>query len=55
MPVVKKELCSGCGVCMFYCPEEAISMDSNRTAGIDHNQCSDCGKCQSVCPKNAVG
>lgn len=54
MPAVKKELCSGCGVCMYYCPEEAITMDEDRTANIDHDICADCGKCILACPRKAI-
>ncbi|MCK5758895.1 MAG: 4Fe-4S binding protein [Clostridiales bacterium] len=54
MPWIKKDSCAGCGVCMFYCPEEAISMNSSRVAVIDQETCVSCGKCIEVCPRNAV-
>lgn len=54
MAVVQKEQCSGCGVCMYYCPEEAIGIDNGRKADIDPDMCADCGKCIEVCPKNAI-
>ena len=54
MPAVNKEQCSGCGVCMYYCNEEAINMDSGRKAEIDKDMCAGCGKCIEMCPRNAV-
>ncbi len=51
---IKKDSCSGCGVCMFYCPSEAISMNGNRAAVIDQEICTNCGKCMEVCPRNAI-
>lgn len=54
MPVVRQQACSGCGVCMYYCPEEAISMTENRAAVIDQDKCSDCGKCIEICPRGTI-
>lgn len=54
MAFVKQENCSGCGVCMYYCPEEAISMTDRRTAVIDEDKCADCGKCVEICPRNTI-
>jgi len=54
MPTVRQEGCSGCGVCMFYCPEEAISMNESRTAEIDQSICINCGKCIEICPRGVI-
>lgn len=54
MPTVKQEGCSGCGVCMYYCPEEAISMNENRIAVINQDKCIDCGKCIEICPRGTI-
>lgn len=54
MAWIKKDKCSGCGLCMYHCPAEAISMNSNRVAVIDKEKCISCGKCVEVCPRGAA-
>ncbi len=54
MPVIRQEACSGCGVCMYYCPEEAIEMTDDRTAVIDKDVCVECGKCIEICPRGVI-
>ena len=41
---IHEEKCTGCGLCVPYCPVEAISMREN-VAVIDHDECVDCGVC----------
>lgn len=50
--------CTGCGLCSFVCPKNAISMkeDENRNhflyPKIDTTMCVDCGVCLKKCPIN---
>ena len=44
--------CAGCGTCIEYCPEAAISLRQG-VAVIDGAVCRDCGICQNVCPNDA--
>lgn len=53
-PVVNKELCRGCSVCMKQCAHSAIAFDSERRAGIDHNRCVGCGRCIGACNFDAI-
>ena len=43
----------GCGKCAKTCPNEAITISSNR-AVIDYTKCDSCGKCAEVCPKGLI-
>jgi coenzyme F420 hydrogenase subunit beta len=57
--VVKDELCTGCGTCTSFCPENAIVMVINQRKGIyipiiDKIKCNKCGLCFIVCPGHSV-
>ena len=54
MPWIKKETCTGCGICIDECPVNAIALDGNDVAEIADNQCIRCGRCHDVCPREAV-
>jgi Fe-S-cluster-containing hydrogenase component 2 len=50
---VNEEKCTGCGLCVNVCPEDAISMVNDK-AVIDVNKCSECKGCYHVCPQGAI-
>jgi fumarate reductase flavoprotein subunit len=50
---VNPKLCSGCGVCVDYCPVNAITME-NEVASINTDTCISCRACSVYCPRNAV-
>lgn len=52
-PVLKKDLCVGCGVCRDICPAKAIVIKDKR-ARIDRSACIRCFCCQEFCPKSAM-
>jgi uncharacterized Fe-S center protein len=51
-PYVKPS-CTACGVCVSWCPEDAITV--GETAVIDNERCIGCAECIAVCPTKAVG
>ncbi len=53
MPWIKKEICTGCGVCIDSCPVDTIYLE-DQTAIIDMNGCIRCGICHDACPMDAV-
>lgn len=52
-PVLKKELCVGCGICANICPAKAIVIRGKK-AVIDRSACIRCFCCQEFCPKSAM-
>ena len=49
---VHKELCNGCELCVPACPQNAISISSNK-AQVNEALCLGCGSCISSCPRGA--
>jgi len=50
---VRKELCTGCGLCVNNCPKGAISFLWGK-AEIDQRRCVRCGLCVKSCPRGAI-
>ncbi len=48
------EQCTGCGVCLKACPEDAITGEKKKRHVIDQARCIKCGACMSVCKFDAV-
>lgn len=53
-PVMDKEKCINCGICMGYCPVNAISRDESKVFYISYDYCKGCGICAAECPKKAI-
>ena len=47
------DVCVVCGICIFECPNEAIS-EGDPIYIIDAAKCNDCGICVSACPAEAI-
>ena len=52
-PEIDERTCTGCGMCIKWCPADAIAMKGD-VACIDSDQCIGCGECMAVCRFNAV-
>jgi hypothetical protein len=52
-PVVKEELCIGCGACQRICAPGAPKIEKKK-AHIDKDICLGCGRCIATCPVNAI-
>ncbi len=52
-PRIEIAKCTGCGQCIIWCPENAITMNGN-VAVINEKICIGCGECLTVCHFDAV-
>lgn len=52
-PAVSSKSCTGCGVCISWCPADAIVMEGE-IAVIDSKKCIGCGECLAFCRFDAV-
>ena len=52
-PKVKRKKCEGCGECVEYCAQKAISLIDEK-AKIDRKKCVGCGECIVICPNQAI-
>ena len=63
--ILNAETCTGCGICVDACPEEAIALgpvgatrrgaiDYAEPVNVDPEKCSYCGVCVIMCPFNAM-
>ena len=48
------EKCPGCGLCVKYCPTEAISGEKKKPYIIDQEKCIRCGLCMNTCRLGAI-
>lgn len=53
-PMVVKKKCRACGLCIQWCPVDAISM-VNGKAHIDEETCYGCAECTATCKFGAIG
>jgi len=54
-PVIDPELCKQCWwVCSSFCPDGAISVDSDGMPQIDYEHCKGCLICLAQCPSHAI-
>ncbi len=56
-PVTVEGKCTGCGICTWYCPEQAIKIvntGGKKHTVIDYDYCKGCLICVNECPNNAM-
>lgn len=54
LSVIDEEICSGCGICVEWCPTDAIVLDAEGVAQRDEGACLGCGVCSRFCPEEAI-
>jgi Pyruvate/2-oxoacid:ferredoxin oxidoreductase delta subunit len=55
LPVVDREICTGCGECVQRCPAGAVALHGGQVEFVATERCTYCGVCEDVCPEGAVG
>ena len=54
-PVRDKEKCNNCLICYMFCPDGAVTWDSEiEDIGFNLDYCKGCGICGAECPKKAI-
>ena len=51
-PIINKETCNVCGICMVFCPPQCITYTDGYD--VDMEYCKGCGICARECPKKAI-
>ena len=52
---ISREWCKGCGICVAFCPKEALMLDESDKAVVkEENDCNVCGLCELLCPDLAI-
>ena len=55
LPFFDQSLCVNCGLCIKYCPENALAVSTDDTEiSVDSTRCIGCGECVAVCKNKAV-
>lgn len=53
-PMIEKDACASCGLCIKNCAHSAIKFDKNKKADIDYSKCVGCGQCIAMCMYGAA-
>jgi len=51
---IDENKCTGCGMCIKQCPQDAISGEKKKPHKIDQDKCIKCGACYGTCKFNAI-
>ena len=54
MPVIYREKCDGCGLCISVCSCGALVLVNNVVTVIETEECHWCTQCEAICPTGAI-
>jgi Pyruvate/2-oxoacid:ferredoxin oxidoreductase delta subunit len=54
LSVIDNKACTGCGICMKWCPTDAIVLNEEGITQRDEKACLGCGVCSRFCPEGAI-
>ncbi|MGM0567597.1 MAG: ATP-binding protein [Elusimicrobiota bacterium] len=53
-PVIDKDTCTGCTICVEECPTGALEMPEDVAVLANPDLCDSCGVCEEVCPVSCI-
>ena len=53
-PVIDESLCTGCGICIDVCPNQALEMIDGHAKLAKPEACDGSGGCADSCPMQAI-
>lgn len=51
---IQPEWCKGCGICIAFCPRNALSLINKKAMLTNESACILCGLCEQRCPDYAI-
>ena len=51
---INKAWCKGCGICIAFCPKNALNLVNGKAEMVEGNECIRCGICENLCPDFAI-
>ena len=51
---IEPEWCKGCGICVAFCPKDALELAGEKVRMKEGAQCVLCGQCELRCPDYAI-
>jgi len=54
LPTISRDLCTGCGLCITYCPTSAVEKIDQYPVIAHPEACAYCGTCEDICPAGAI-
>ena len=51
---INKAWCKGCGICIAFCPKNALNLANGKAEMVEDNECIRCGICENLCPDFAI-
>ncbi len=52
--VLDPSWCKGCGICVAFCPKNALELVDEKVRLRQDNECVLCGQCELRCPDYAI-